>query len=211
MIYWETRDENRDNTAMVTVLVGIYGMLTGYFYPCSRPLPFCICLKRSIYSDSHEMTKIGPDLDTILSYSLSVIWFAPATTRILFWDFNLPDFRRFAFINNATTYSGVLFGCILRHLPSSSYCSRVECSRWYIGKSVYRGSLSTLAQCAWQRLCRRLSAFYDSNYYNDHDNPRIDYQDLEDNAGRRSYKLSTNTKTPKCKLRFNDWHWKPRR
>ena len=73
MIYGETRNENRVNTAIVTVLVGIFGMSASYFYPCSRPLPFCICLKRSICSNSHEMTKIGADLDTILSYSLSVI------------------------------------------------------------------------------------------------------------------------------------------
>jgi hypothetical protein len=49
-----------------------------------------------------------------------------------------------------------------------------------------------------------LSAFYDSNYYNDHDNPRIDNQDLGDAAGRRSNELSAKTKIPELKLRFNN-------
>ena len=74
---------------------------------------------------------------------------------------------------------------------------------------MYRGTLSTLAQCAWQRLCGRLSAFHDSVYYNDRDNSRIDDQDLGDNAGWRSNELSTNTKTPELELRFHDWPWKP--
>ena len=45
---------------MVTVLVGIFGTSTGYFYPCSRPLPFCIHLKRSIYSNSHNQDGGAP-------------------------------------------------------------------------------------------------------------------------------------------------------
>ena len=45
---------------MVTVLVGIFGTSTGYFYPCSRPLSFCIRLERSIYSDSHNQDGGAP-------------------------------------------------------------------------------------------------------------------------------------------------------
>ena len=45
---------------MVTVLVCSFGTSTSYFCPCPRRLPFCIRLKRSIHSDSHNQDGGAP-------------------------------------------------------------------------------------------------------------------------------------------------------